>query len=252
MGFSQGYNLFAGGGELLAGLLLFWRRTTTLGALLAMAVMANVVAMNFFFDIPVKLFSSHLLLMAAGLAALDRHRLVNLLVLGRSAEALSLTPHFTQTRARTIGYVFKLAFLAALLIPSVQMQIERLKTRGDNRLKPPLYGLYEIESSTGDGEHWRHLVVETPGFATVRSMDGTLKRFSFELDQEAATFTLTTRGNSPVATHWRYQEPDEETLVIEGEMAGQPITMLGRRKTPEDFLLVNRGFRWINEFPFNR
>lgn len=56
MGFSAGYNLFAGLAEAIPGLLLFFRRTALLGALLAAAVMANVVALNFFYDVPVKIF----------------------------------------------------------------------------------------------------------------------------------------------------------------------------------------------------
>src|SRR5262249_49300959 len=47
MGASPGYNLFAGGGELLAGLLLTTRRTTLLGALLGLGVMGNVAALTF-------------------------------------------------------------------------------------------------------------------------------------------------------------------------------------------------------------
>jgi hypothetical protein len=64
MGFSAGYNLFAELAELVPGVLLFFRRTALLGSLLAAATMANVVALNFFYDVPVKIFSTHLLLIA--------------------------------------------------------------------------------------------------------------------------------------------------------------------------------------------
>ncbi len=49
MGYSAGYNLFAGLAEAIPGLLLFFRRTTLLGALLGGAALFNVVALNFFF-----------------------------------------------------------------------------------------------------------------------------------------------------------------------------------------------------------
>ncbi len=47
MGFSEGYNLFTGLGEALGGFLLFFRRTKVMGGFLSLAVMANIVAMNF-------------------------------------------------------------------------------------------------------------------------------------------------------------------------------------------------------------
>ena len=61
MGFSEAYNMYTGMLEVLGGLLLIWRRTTTLGALLVAGVMSHVVVMNFTYDIPVKLLSMHLL-----------------------------------------------------------------------------------------------------------------------------------------------------------------------------------------------
>jgi len=61
MGASTPYNVFTGASEMLAGVLLFFPTTTLLGALLAMAVMTQVVALNFCYDVPVKLFSTHLL-----------------------------------------------------------------------------------------------------------------------------------------------------------------------------------------------
>ena len=64
MGHSKIYGGFTGIIEAGAGFLLLFHNTKTLGALLSVAVMSNVVLMNFCFDVPVKLFSSHLLLIS--------------------------------------------------------------------------------------------------------------------------------------------------------------------------------------------
>ncbi|HVS63755.1 MAG TPA: hypothetical protein VMT85_09690 [Thermoanaerobaculia bacterium] len=68
MGYSRLYNLFSGGVDVLGGVLLLFRRTATLGALVAIGAMANVVLLNFAYDVPVKLYSMHLLLMGVGVA----------------------------------------------------------------------------------------------------------------------------------------------------------------------------------------
>ena len=57
-GFSKGYNLFLGLGEFIAGTLLLHRKTRLIGTLIALSIITNIVAINFFYDIPVKLFSS--------------------------------------------------------------------------------------------------------------------------------------------------------------------------------------------------
>ncbi|WP_139806951.1 hypothetical protein [Deinococcus hopiensis] len=48
---------------------LLHRRTVTLGALIAAVTMTNVFALNLFYDVPVKLFSAHLLLASLALLA---------------------------------------------------------------------------------------------------------------------------------------------------------------------------------------
>ncbi|MPY65534.1 hypothetical protein F8S09_02345 [Deinococcus sp. SDU3-2] len=75
MAASPGYQYVAGVAELLPALLLLHRRTVTLGALIAAVTMTNVLALNLFYDVPVKLFSAHLLLAALVLLALDGGRL---------------------------------------------------------------------------------------------------------------------------------------------------------------------------------
>ena len=78
MAASPGYQLVAGVAECLPALLLLHRRTVTPGALIAAVTMTNVFALNMFYDVPVKLFSFHLLLAAVMLATFDLHRLLSL------------------------------------------------------------------------------------------------------------------------------------------------------------------------------
>lgn len=39
---------------------------------------------------------------------------------------------------------------------------------------------------------------------------------------------------------------------MSGTVDGVPVEATCERREPGDFLLMNRGFRWINEQPFNR
>lgn len=79
MAASPGYQLVAGVAEVLPALLLLHRRTVTVGALIAAVTLTNVFALNMLYDVPVKLFSFHLLLAAVVLIAFDHARLWALL-----------------------------------------------------------------------------------------------------------------------------------------------------------------------------
>ena len=86
MGTSPAYTIFTGAMELLGGLLLTARRTMLLGALVTVGVLSNVVALNVFYDVPVKLYSANLLAMAIYLAVPDLRRLFDFFVLRRAIE----------------------------------------------------------------------------------------------------------------------------------------------------------------------
>jgi hypothetical protein len=49
-----------------------------------------------------------------------------------------------------------------------------------------------------------------------------------------------------------YTRPDSEHLVLQGTLISDPLVVKLKRIDPAKFLLVNRGFHWINERPFNR
>jgi hypothetical protein len=65
MGYSAPYTVFGGLCEAIPGVLLLWRRTAAIGAVVVIAVMTNVVMLNLSYDVPVKLYSAQLLVMAA-------------------------------------------------------------------------------------------------------------------------------------------------------------------------------------------
>lgn len=96
MAASPAYTFFAGLGEVVGGLLLVFRRTATIGALVVFGVMFNVMMLNFCYDVPVKQYSFHLVMMALIIALPEFPRLFNLLVMNRVTEPGNLiTPPYT-------------------------------------------------------------------------------------------------------------------------------------------------------------
>jgi len=74
-GYSYGYNVFMGMAE-SAALLLLFRRTMTFGAILTLATLANVIVINYNYDVHAKMYPTALFVMTLFLMARDVRRLV--------------------------------------------------------------------------------------------------------------------------------------------------------------------------------
>jgi len=261
MGISYAYNLFAGLAEMTSGILLFFRRTVMLGALLGIAVLSNVVVINFAFDVPVKLYSSHLLLMAVFLVAPDARRLVGACVMNRGMTAADLGAAFATRRMRMAGAVAKTCFvLAGVLAPLWTSQSFRRQIAE----RPPLYGIWEVDSFVrghealpalvGDSVRWRRLVFSYPGGASVRLLNDSTRGYRVTADTVKHTLVLSSRRDSSFKLPLAYARGGarNDSLRLDGIVKGDSLHVRLHRLDESKFLLVSRGYHWINEFPLNR
>ena len=116
MGASRPYTFVAGLGEVLGAMLLVWRRTAILGALMALGCMTNVMLLNYCYDVPVKIYSTHLVMMAVMIILPDARRLANVLFLNRVAEPATVSSLWQGRRMRWIHLVAKTAVILFLFI----------------------------------------------------------------------------------------------------------------------------------------
>jgi hypothetical protein len=260
MGSSPAYTIFAGTMEAFGGALLLFRRTTALGALVSAGVLLNVVVLNFCYDVPVKLYSLNLLLMAVFLIAPDLGKLTGFLVLNRPAAPLTASGPVFEKRWMRIGALcIKILFVAFFPLQNALQNYRFYQSAVLNPAdRPPLYGLYQVESFTRNGKEvpplitdvsrWKTVVVQNAAILQVRMMDDTLQGFAAQYNASASSLTLT--GISKIIL--TYSRPDADRVVLTGTLDNNPLEVRMRRRDPSEFLLVNRGFHWINELPFNR
>src|SRR5215510_13971126 len=104
-----------GAGERLAAILLFIPQAATLCAIVALFATLQIFTLNMTYDVPVKLFSFHLILMSLFLLAPEARRLVNVLVLNRTTGPSTQPPLGRSRRAILIGVVAQCVFGVYLL-----------------------------------------------------------------------------------------------------------------------------------------
>ncbi|HET9624610.1 MAG TPA: hypothetical protein VFP84_24755 [Kofleriaceae bacterium] len=264
IGASPAYQMFGGIAETLGGALVLFRRTTLLGALVVAGVMLNVVLLNFCYDVPVKLGSSHLLAMSIVLILPDARRLLDLLVRGRGVAppAAPLPPVLAGRRWRIARAVVKLAVIANMLIV-----IGRGLRRGDDAGPPPwLAGAWLVSSFTRDGHEavasdaarWDRLTVQAYNgelYARVRLARANGPAYGVKVDDAAHTLAFTDKAapNAAPVTWRAARDPGDPThLALSGAIDGHPVEIKLERFDADKLLLRSRGFHWISEAPFNR
>ncbi|MFO1078327.1 MAG: hypothetical protein U1E73_11455 [Planctomycetota bacterium] len=279
-GANEAYEAFGGVGEVLGALLLFHRRTALLGCCVTAAVMTNVAAINWLYDVPVKLFSTHLLLCAVLLLAPWRSRLMALFVRNTAFEPVDLRVVRSAWLAVPLC-VFGTVWVAGALVATHRnglASIDRFEARAK---KPALFGMWAVETMTLDGvevaandpAHWNFLAFDRGMFAFVRTPGGMGDGFDVTAEDVAAgTITLKPRGaaaGEPFS--WSFatgvktvEEPDPEpktpkdfaqkvaverrTLVVRGQYKGKALELHAHEK----LLRIHRGFHFVQELPYNR
>jgi len=262
LGFSKGYNMFMGLAEMAAGLLLF-RRTLALGAIITLATAANVMAVNFFYDVPVKIVSTALVVMTLFLLLRDAKRLFTFFFTGRAiALPVIKAPVISQRWLRITKLSFKALILGYALIYGLYETIESGKEYGENAPKPALHGLYTVDTYIvnqdtipplmTDSTRWKQVLIEWEGYARVNYMNDKRAFYASEVDTTAHTLILTSTQDSTLQYNFSYELPSPDQFHLRGTLEDDTLSILMHRKGIKDFLLTNRGFHWVSEYPFNR
>ncbi len=263
MGYSQAYSMFAGLAEVLGGVLLFFRRTTLVGSLLLAGVMLNVVMMNFCFDVPVKIFSTQLLISAVFLSWPAWARLAGVLFSNRTVSPAPVLAFAPPRGVRIALLVAKLLLVGWILYSRAMPQWEGLKKRQEATAKTnSLVGLYEVRGHTSDGveqsllateaKQWRYVSVNAYNVMIVRRMDrGVVYYTMTPIPGKPDSFHVIAKRGAK-ADMITFTRPTPNELVVEGSLERVAVTVRLRRMDEKDFLLVKRGFHWVNEYPFNR
>lgn len=263
MGYSTGYNVFTGGAEILGAVLLCFRRTTTLGALVVVGVMSNVVMLNFAYDVSVKMGSSHLLLVAVFLLLPDARRLADFLVLNRPTAPVTLRTPFTVPWMEWGSRTVKVLFIGGCAVSMTVEKIEERKLWGEDAPRSELYGIYTVESFEWDGQEvpplatdatrWKRVVFEASRTGAIQRMDDSWMRYRVNLRPEEQGLTLSAMENGYVPMLLSYSRPDADSLILEGVLGGRALRVLLARVDASTLELVKgRGFRWISEVPRNK
>ncbi|WP_420873783.1 DoxX family protein [Nocardia huaxiensis] len=267
---SQPYQIALGVAELLAGVLLVVPRAAAAGALLCAVDMTQVFLLNMTYDIRLKTVSSHFLLLSLFLLAPHARRLLAVLFSDRAAPALRRYALFESARANRIAVVAQL-LTGLVLLAGTGAQSWRQWTRP----APELYGIYQVDGFSTEGYardplltdelRWRRVIVDRsfhisdPVSVTIQHMDDSFEMYGGTIDPAKHTIdlhhriTLGTYAETPIRVRLTYWWADNGRLVIDADdYGGHRIHAYFTELDPKSFPLLERGFSWVQEEPYNR
>lgn len=263
MGYSKAYTNFTGVLEFVSGILLLSKYTTLLGALTTFGVMLNVMMLNYCYDVPVKILSTHLVLMSLFLVLMNSRRLF-LFFIGNKDVAQKVFQEVIPLKYRKHVQVIKWCVIVASIGGFIYFNYNPEKPMRPYDQRPLFYGKYYVEKFERNGPKndetkitipemmdWKYFKMNRNGSADVTTSFHHTSRYLLRADTTDKTIELKLNGAFDYQT-LQYELMDSNRVQINGIYLGDTLNILMQKQTSDDRLLVNRKFHWINEYPFNR
>jgi hypothetical protein len=139
---------------------------------------------------------------------------------------------------------------------------EGWRTFGGGHPKSPLYGIWNVSEVSIDGQlrsplltdydRWHRAVFDVPDRVAFERMDDTFARYGAAINGNDKTIALTKDTDKNWKAKFVFQRVGENELILDGNMDSHKIHMQHELVDLTKFVLVSRGFHWIQEYPFNR
>src|SRR5262249_3410459 len=189
----------------------------------------------------------------------DIRRLANLLLFNRKVEPVEAQPFFKRKWLNRSLLALQILFGLYLIGTQLNFNYKLHKQSGQ---KPPLYGIWDVEEFTVDGQarpplltdetRWRRLIFDDYGLFIIQPVNGRNQFYRLNLNPEDKTLAIGKGADPEWKADFSFKEPEPDQLTLEGTIDKHPAQVKLVRFDECKFLLKSRGFHWLQEYPFNR
>jgi hypothetical protein len=282
-GYSYGYNIFMGIAE-SAALFLLFRRTMTFGAILTLVTLANVMAVNYNYDVHAKMYPTALFVMTLFLLLRDVNRLMKFFFTG---QAISLpvikAPVFKKRWMNISKTVLKVLVIGYFTVFPVKDYFGYKKNDEEkDKAKFKISGVYDVETfvvnkdtlSNENPIRWKQIVIGDKMIEAVRFNGDSIaflyvsvnkKEIIVSGDQTDLLAKMQEIYNEQgidvypkmdsilisrqIESSLRFELPDSTTLKLKGMIKNDSVFIAAKRKPLDikNFRLMKSRFHWITE-----
>jgi hypothetical protein len=257
IGYSAPYQFMGGFLETLGGALILFRRTKVLGGVLLLSVLTQVVMLNYFYGVPVKIFSTLLLIMTIYILK-DHLKALIFFMLGRPHQAIVIQTFqsgkvwLNKVRPFVKGG-FVIFAVGGCIASAAQAYTQRASIE-----KIPVYGAYAVSkfiqnsrelSLSESNDRWNFVVF---GEGLQDKTSATLIRRGIS-DYQKAWTTLSATDSIRIefsdttifSFNGRYSR-SEAGVELLGKVDGDSV-IISLTADDKNLTLPNRKFRWVLE-----
>jgi hypothetical protein len=232
VGASPGYEIFIGACEVIGSLLLIFRRTYVFGSLFMCTILCNVVALNIFYNIPVKLYSSLLLICVLFLIAPYIHKLIQFFFYDRVISLTEKHYKFERSWKKYIVIALGIGIPAFGFFSSIFWANKRYRDHGVNAKREKLFDVtYFITKDTlqpllTDTLRWRKFAFANKNSAVIYNMQDKAGYYVCDEDTMKHTYTL---HDNPDTASWQvfhYSYPEKNMLQLTGKWKENDVNII--------------------------
>ncbi len=267
IGYSDSYQFFSGLMEVIAAVLLFFRRTSAFGAIVSTAVFANVAMLNLSYDIPVKIYSIHLFIMSVVLMIYEYRRLLPMVFNQAATASRIYDVKFSKRWMRITRVVLKYGFVGFTLVMGLIQGFQGLSQSGQPRkevgnIKSGIYDvtLFVLNKDTipyapADTLRWKDVVFDH-GAGSVNTTDTIFWQryrrgyFRYTADSTGNWVSFTRSGwtgQTDSLFTLQKDHPDSNSIRMWGKIRNDSIWVEMKRNN-RHFQLTEKQFHWLSEY----
>lgn len=253
IGSSWSYTVFLGVVEVLSAGLLLFRRTQLLGALISIAVMLNVVMVNFSFDISVKLYSCFLLFLSSIIITLDFKKLIYLFILQKPVNDTLWILRYDSKKKKKIHTAVKTFVIVFMLFDTLAMYIKSGNFNDDNAPRPLFHGAYDVDLFVknkdtlaplmNDSFRWKRMFIHGRGYLITQGMTDEMEDYTLKYDTLNKFLLIDNYGDS-VKTKLHYTQLNDSALILNGKFYGDSLIVYLRKINLNKLPLLQKEFNW--------
>ena len=253
IGSSPGYQIFTGLCEITASLLLLFRRSSVFGCLFMCTILTNVVALNIFYNVSVKTFSSLLLVCILFLLAPFFQRLVQLFFYEQKVSLAEKHYHFQSRTTRRLLNLSGALLIALLILGNLSGNFTRYRKNIAGRGQ-----IYEVTSfvtkdtlqaNIADTLNWKRFVLmggrsDTTNYAIIyyNNINNEYEHgdwYYYIKDTIKKTFTIR-EISGPIIHHYSftYNPEAKDSLTFTGKFKGYDVKI--NMKPVMDSMYLNK------------
>lgn len=264
-GYSAPYQIFSGVMEITVAILLLYRRTIVMGLLLGFGVFLNVFILNLCFDIPVKIFSMHLVIYCLYLIVSDASHFTNFFWKNIPSGKLNSYDFSTTNRYfKIFRIVFKVLIILVFGVFSTYQSWEYKQEFTKSNIQKPIEpGVYHVKSfkkngeviliSPADDKLWKDFIFQDDGRGSILTSDTLFKQaynrgyFSYQVNPKKNKLIFTKPGNEKeILFESNYEVTNPKSIQIRTKIKNDSL-FFDLEKSDRHFQLTEKQFHWISE-----